>query len=312
MTKVALEAFKRDPQYILRTSANHFINSEIASLMILPLRSEVRSLSELITPQFAFWSTALRPKHLPLFLLYLTLFGIGLTAAIRRLGWLSVLPLSLGLAYNLWTALFFSSGERFIVPLDWTVYFYQVFGLVTLGALLLGFTKNGFENASTWITGLIQPHLPLSTPVADSHQKMWFAIVIVVLLSIFTPITEFTFPERYTSDFIVELEKQANLIPDEGETVIYGRAIYPRYYFSGEGEPDSAKLGYAESEESRLVFSVMGSSNALVVFSLDDVPVFFPHASDVYLVGAWSEKGFFAPRAAFVRKDGQTAVYQLP
>lgn len=311
MTVSALDAFRRDPQYILRTAANHFINSEIASLMAFPLRSEIRSLSELGTPQFAFWTTNLKPHQLPLFTLYLVFLGIGLAAAIRRMGWLGVLPLFLGLTYNLWTALFFSSGERFIVPLDWTVYFYQLFGLIALGVLLLGFTKNGFENASAWTIGLVQPHLTSPTP-NTSQRQLWFAVVVVVLLAIFTPLTEFIFPVRYTPAFMAELEKQAGILPREGESVIIGRANYPRYYFSGEGEPDTAKLGYAESEEPRLIFFVAGSSNDLVIFSLDDAPAFFPHASDVYLVGEWSEKGYFSPRAAYVLKGEQSAVYQLP
>ena len=311
MTESALDAFRRDPQYILSTAANHFINSEIASLMAFPLRSEIRSFSELVTPQFAFWTTNIKRHQLPLFALYLFLLGIGLAAAIHRKGWLGVLPLFLGLTYNLWTALFFSSGERFIVPLDWTVYFYQLFGLVTLGVLFLGFTKNGYENASTWIIGLAQPHLKFSTP-DTSRTSLWLAVVVVASLAIFTPLTEFIFPMRYTSAFMAELEKQAGVLPREGETVIFGRAIYPRYYFSGEGEPDSAKLGYAASEEPRLVFFVAGSSNGLVIFNLDDAPVFFPHASDIYLVGEWTEKGYFAPRAAYVLKGEQSAVYQLP
>lgn len=312
MTEVALEAFRRDPQYILHTAANHFVNSEIASLMVLPLRSEFNSFSEFVTPQSAFWSTTLKPQNLLLFALYLSLFGVGMAAAIRRLSWLGLFPLSLGVSYNLWTALFFSSGERFIVPLDWTIYFYQVIGFVTFGALLLGYTKNGYENASAWIKELIQPRLVLPTSEVDSRQRIWLAIGIVVLLAVFTPFTEFIFPQRYTAEFMSELEKQSNIRPSAGETVLYGRVIYPRYYFSGEGEPDSAKLGYEKSKEPRLVFYVVGSSNALVVFYLKEVPTFFPNASDVYLVGMWSDKGYFSPRAAFVRKDGQTAEYQLP
>ena len=312
MTGLALEAFRRDPQYILRTASNHFVNSEIASLMVLPIRSEVRSFSEIIQPRFAFWSTTITQRQMPLFLFYLMLFGVGVAASVRRLGWLGILPLSMGIFYNAWTALFFSSGERFVVPLDWTIYFYQVFGLITLGALFLGFTKSGYENASAWILGLTQNQPAFSTPDSGSQRQVWIAIGAMFFFAIFTPATEFIFPQRFTPDFASTLKDQAHSLPKEGETVIYGRAVYPRYYFSGEGEPDSAKLGYAESEEPRLVFFVVGSSNGLVVFYLEDPPDFFPHASDVYLVGKWSEAGYFSPREAIVVQDGQSANYRLP
>lgn len=312
MTGLALDAFRRDPQYILRTASNHFVNSEIASLMVLPIRSEVRSLSEIVLPRFAFWSTTITQRQMPLFLFYLMLFGVGVAASARRLGWLGMLPLSMGIFYNAWTALFFSSGERFVVPLDWTIYFYQVFGLVTLGVLFLGFTKSGYENASAWISDLTQNQSAFSIPDTGSRMQVWIAIGAMFFFAIFTPATESIFPQRFTPDLASTLEDQARSVPKAGETVIYGRAVYPRYYFSGEGEPDSAKLGYAESEEPRLVFFVVGSSNGLVVFYLEDPPDFFPHASDVYLVGKWSEAGYFSPREAFVVHGGQSAKYRLP
>jgi hypothetical protein len=311
MTDIAVEAFKHNPQYILRTAANHFINSEIASLMVLPLRNEVRNPSEVLTPQLAFWSTTLKPHQLPLFSFYLLLFGLGLATAIRRLGWLGVLPLGSGVIYNIWTALFFSSGERFIVPLDWTVYFYQLFGGVMLGALVFGFTKNGYESASDWIEELVQVPSAFPDPKTEPRQHIWLVAGVVVFFAVFTPFTEFIFPQRYTSTFNKQLEEQAGFLPEAGETVIYGRATYPRYYFPGEGEL-TAKLGYKAGEEPRLVFFVVGSSNGLVVFHLEDAPKFFPHTSDVYMVGIWDEQGYFSPRSVFVLKDGQSAIYQSP
>jgi hypothetical protein len=133
----------------------------------------------------------------------------------------------------------------------------------------------------------------------------------MIAVSAFTPVTEFIFPKRYHVITSEEIIQNTGLAPYDSETIIYGRALYPRYYKSGEGEPETAKLGYRESEIPRLVFFVVGSENGLVIFELQSVPEFFPHASDVYLIGNW-EEGFFSPRIAFVSKDGQTAVYQPP
>lgn len=313
MTQVAIDAFKRDPQFVLRTAANHFINSEIASLMILPVRNEIRSPSELLVPQHAFWSTTITSRQLPLFAFYLFLFGMGLSVAISRFSWIGVIPFTLGIAYNAWTALFFSSGERFIVPLDWTVYLYQLLGLITLGSVLLAFTAKGYESASFWTRELLTPTPAVLPAAAVSPQRqLYLAAGIVMLLAVFTPATEFIFPTRYPPLLAEELKQQAGFSAEQGEIIIYGRATYPRYYFSGEGEPETEKLGYRESEQARLVFNVAGSTNALVVFELPDSPSFFPHASDVYMVGTWSEEGYFSPRAALVMKNGQSAVYELP
>jgi hypothetical protein len=102
----------------------------------------------------------------------------------------------------------------------------------------------------------------------------------------------------------------SGLTAEAGEVALYGRAIYPRYYESGDGEPDTAKLGYEPSEQARLVFYLVGSDNYLVVFELNTMPEYFPHASDVYMVGTLIN-GYFSPRVVLVTKDSRTEVYEV-
>jgi hypothetical protein len=96
---------------------------------------------------------------------------------------------------------------------------------------------------------------------------------------------------------------------EPGEIALYGRAIYPRYYKSGEGEPETAKLGYEPSEQARLVFYLVGPADQLVIFNLKETPDFFPNASDVYMVGTQMDR-YFSPRLVMVTKDGHTVYYQ--
>lgn len=309
MMQIAIDAFQRNPQYIIRTAANHFINSEIASLMVFPVRDTILSPDELWIPKRAFWSSQLGPFQLPSFIFLVILFGVGVAAAFRRHSWVALLPLGLGLLYNLWTALFFSSGERFIMPLDWSVYLYQWTGLLALGAAALLLTQNARESGRLWFAGL-QPAPAVETAPGSGITRSRMALLgaLIVFVGFFTPFTEFAFPKKYPDIDRLTFERRSGLTVEAGETFLYGRAIYPRYYFSGEGEPGTAKLGYQVSEQPRLVFFLVGTQNGLVVFELQDAPEFFPHASDVYLVGAW-EDGFFSPRAVFVAEDGRSAVY---
>ncbi|HCK67146.1 MAG TPA: hypothetical protein DHW49_12855, partial [Anaerolineae bacterium] len=144
-----------------------------------------------------------------------------------------------------------------------------------------------------------------------SRQKIILICVVMVVISVFTPFTEFVFPKLYQLPAPEAITKKINTTLLESEVVIYGRAIYPRYYESGEGEPYTAKLGYAESEIQRLVFFVVGTQNTLVIFELDTVPDFFPHASDVYMIGSW-EEGYFSPRLVVVSKNAEMKIYQIP
>jgi hypothetical protein len=310
MTQVVIESFKRKPESIIQTAANHFMNSEIVSLMILPTRNEIYSLQELLIPQRMFWST-LKTNQLSIFSFYVFLCGLGIALAFQRHKWLGLFPLALGFIYNAWTALFLSSGERFVLPLDWSILLYQIFGLIGLGALILSFTRYANQNASFWTLQLGTAQKVFQYAESSSRQKIIFTSIAILLLSIFTPFTEFIFPKKYELPTVQAVTQMTEIIPKDSELIIYGRALYPRYYESGEGEPETAKLGYAESEIPRLVFLVVGTQNALVIFELATAPEFFPHTADVYLIGTWSE-GYFSPRVAYVSKDGKTAIYQIP
>lgn len=306
---MAMDSFKSNPGFILRTAANHFVNNEITSLLAFPLREQLLSPRELVWPQHSFWITPISTSQLPLFTFYLFLFTLGLVFAWQRHGVWGALPLGMGLAYNFSSAVFFSSGVRFIVPLDWSVQLYQLFGLLVLGGWLLAFTETARRQVSTW---LAQPNtedtiLPASPTVMK--RGILFSFLAVLLLAGFLPFTENVFPQRYPLRSQHEILQEIGVTPQSGEIAIYGRAIYPRYYESGEGEPDTAKLGYGASEQARLVFFLIGPErNHLVIFNLESIPDFFPNTSDVFMIGTQMDT-YFSPRIVVVTNNGQTARY---
>jgi hypothetical protein len=306
---MALKSLRQNPVFILRTAANHFANSEIGSLLAFPLRDRLLSPSELLWPQHPFWQTPVTSGQMPLFALYLFLFALGAVAAWQHHRFIGLLPLALGLAYNFLSAVFFSSGARFIVPLDWSVQLYQLFGLLMLGGLLLLFAETVQGKVSNWLR---QPVDVVSTAPASPRQTrrgFVLSLAAVLLLSAFLPLTEFVFPNRYpplSQDAIVQ---RMGVQLESGEIALYGRAIYPRYYKSGDGEPGTAKLGYEPSKQARLVFFLVGPTDQLIIFDLQKTPGFFPNASDVYMVGTQMDR-YFSPRIVMVTKDGHTEQYQ--
>lgn len=305
---IAIDAFKENYAFIFQTAANHFVNNEITSLLVFPARDQILSISELVSPQHAFWKTPLSKNQLLPFVFYLFLFSVGVATAWQQYRLAGMLPLIIHLTYNLWTSLFFSSGDRFIFPVDWGIYLYQLFGLIVLGAFLLLFVSGARVNISIWVNGILD-----NSPTVqgfDIHPRNRFVptLILVLFLGAFLPITESIFPQKYPLIAQGEIIKQIGQMPESGEIAIYGRAIYPRYYGAGEGEPGTAKLGYGKSKEARLVFFVVGSESALVIFELKDVPDFFPHASDVFMIGTQKDK-YFSPRIVKVTKDGQSELY---
>jgi hypothetical protein len=307
LTRMAVTDFVRDPSFVLRNATNHFINNEIASVLAFPVRDEIRSPAEILMPQRLFWKTPLSSGQLPLFAFYLFLFTIGVVTAYQRHKLIGLLPLAMGLMYNVWTALFLSSGERFIVPLDWSVHLYEIFGVLILGGLFLSFTATVRDRISAWLGP------PSTQPaVAESHRlgrrRFVLSLELVVFLGAFLPATEFIFPEQYPLRSQQAIQQEVGVPMLEDEVALYGRAIYPRYYEAGDGESGTAKIGYGPDEHARLVFFLVGRQNGLVIFELKEAPSFFPNLSDVYMIGTQTEN-YFSPRVVKVIKGSQSELY---
>jgi hypothetical protein len=74
-----------------------------------------------------------------------------------------------------------------------------------------------------------------------------------------------------------------------------GRVLYPRYYRTGEGEPDRSTY-YRFLDYQRLVFTLIGPNNPSPegVVIPGDPPPFSFHAEDVVAIGCWNTT-YYAP-----------------
>ena len=310
LTRIALQNFMRRPGIILRATADHFVDNTITSLLAFPVRDELLSPTELILPQHAFWDLPFTSERVSRLVINIILFALGLAAAWRRLGLIGLFPLCLGIAYNLWTSLFFSSGARFIVPVDWSFHLYQFFGILLLCGFLLSFTKIGKESLKYWFPMPKRADVFSPSPRSFNRRNLIESFLILLVLGGFTPCTESVFPQKYPPKPQKEILERIGSTAAPGEIALYGRAIYPRYYAAGDGEPETAKLGYEASETPRLVFYLTGSDHYLVIFNLDSPPEYFPNVSDVYMVGE-QINGYFSPRVVYVTKDGRAETYEI-
>jgi hypothetical protein len=304
MTAIAFDNLKREPGRILSGAANHFFNNLISSLYIFPVRDRLNSPAELIWPDHAFWQTGAHSAPLTIF--YILLFALGLAAAWTSYHWAGVLPLALSLGYHAWTALFFSSGDRFLVPIDWSTYLYHAWGLLTLGKLaMIGLRGANLQFAldnDKAVSG--KSKIPVWEQVA-------LTVAAILLVGASIPLSEVIFPEKYPSQTQEQLAAAMGMAPQSGEFILYGRAIYPRYYEAGDGEPGTAKLGYGVSDEARLVFWLAGPQPGLVILPLENAPTFFPNAAEVWIAGTL-DGGTLRARVIKVEKDGKSAIYNSP
>jgi len=297
----AWDAISSNPWGAVRGVVNSFLNHGVNNILLFPLRNDLQTPGELWSPTDAFWEkwegTPTLPQSL-LLVFYVFLFGLGLTIAWVRNGWLGLLPLALNLIYNMWTSLALLSGQRFMLTMDWSIYLYYMIGLFTLiGCFLLA-----LEGRRSIVIAWVQSN-PFSTtrPAVKVQWRQYvFAGALFFGIGISLPLSEAGFPEKYpptSRDAIVNslsgspalsrlninftcLQK---MVLENQLSIGQGRALYPRYYSAGDGESFTDAVGYKIADEGRLVFDMVGQVNDRIIFRMSQSPDFFPNAADATL-----------------------------
>jgi hypothetical protein len=212
-------------------------------------------------------------------------------------GWV---PLGLSLVYSLSTAVGRYSGWRLILPADWVLFVYFAVGIGQVSLWL-----------SAWYAGRA------AIRVGDPDREMTWdrmkalskgtsfplkraAILSVVLFGIglIPLIVEVVIPPRYfnlpkrdllASVMLFDDGEIRDFLAHDNAVVVEGRALYPRYYKAGEGEPGENWAAFIERNYDRLGFSLVGPENGSVIIPLEEPPEIFPNASDVIVVGCREE-----------------------
>jgi hypothetical protein len=286
-----------DPGFIPR----HFFHNLLGSFLILPASPELNELRPTVKEVFPFWQQTWDGSFEPgtgFFLaLQFILFAYGLGMAWKRAGLAGLVPLMVFLVYQLTNALGRTSGGRFIVPVDWIVLLYYLLGLVEIFFLV-------FEMAGRRETAPAKIQAPGSERFSwpwDLSPRVLGTFALFLFIGLSPTITGSLFPVRYSDerrDMVLTDLDEAGQLDSIGATrasldaflnqpsaaLIYGRALYPRFYQGGRGELDTG-YPYLTLPFPRLGFFVIGLQRAdAVILPLEGLPD-FPNASDVLILG---------------------------
>jgi hypothetical protein len=92
---------------------------------------------------------------------------------------------------------------------------------------------------------------------------------------------------------------------EHGGEVLQGRALYPRYFPPGEGEPTTKFTVFKARPFSHISFILVGPRNAAVQLpAQEQLGLDFPHAADVLVFGCQREM-YFEALAVFVEPSQQ-------
>ena len=234
------------------------------------------------------WDGKLVPRsYLPL-VVTIGLISIGLSQVRRDRLWITILLALMILTQSAVYALLSGSGGRNIAIVDWIPRLYYGIGfsiLVTKGFELISGSKL-LISADDFSSGVRE-----GTKVGRVKYCM-LAFAGVVCAGLVLPLSEVLLPSPYTES---ALETQLGLLSKDigfeypvdetkGQVILYGKALYPRFYKAGDRMDDDRKGTIPDYSFKRVEFYLVGTQNAWIALPLRDEVEFFPHGSEVIIL----------------------------
>jgi hypothetical protein len=314
VARILLEFALKDPGFVFGFITNHFLATQVNSLLALPLFKTYNGLFEPLNLYWMSWDGNLEWYNLLLVLFYLAVIAIGLGSAWKRWRWIGLLPLAFSAGYSLATAVGRFSGWRYDFPADWIAYFYFGIGFAELllqSALAFGARDHWLNNSVTDNTD--------RDPIAPSRRAFPMVILyagLFALIGALPWIGEKIASPRYPDQSkellgqkLVALSRSPSL--EEIEAFVaqpesflqIGRVVYPRFFGRDDGLSSTNPWpSYAIRDFPRLGFLLLNQRSQSVVFPTKRIGE-FPHAADAVVLGCQRGNYVEARLVAFPEMD---------
>ena len=329
MAQETAQYVKDHPGAIAAFITNHFLNSQIQTVLYLPgtwrLPDSALAFSAHHDPQ-RFWYQCCSAdgyiRRLPFWLKWdghlprqswlflagnLLLVAVGMVSAWRRVRFIGLLPWAGHFGYTLVNALVRNSGGRYILPVDWVGMLYLAIGMGQLSLWLYAkFWGGQLPSEMVAAPGREeQPETEVGRAPLGRGTLPGIALAILLLGSIL-PISEKIVPQRYPAAQLTarfqELVQSPRLTPQQqdmltrwqnnGGVVIQGRALYPRFQQADSDEDITPCSPFSPCASPRVDFYTVGPYNGGVILLQAGAPEQFPNGSDVVIFGCmkgWRE-----------------------
>ena len=257
-----------DPDPILYRFLDHLLHNFSTSVLSMPDSLVYDDLNHLIQP--IYWSDAggwqgnLPATQTGLVFLNLVLIAIGLGYSWVHHRWAGMIPLAVFMAYSLSLSSAMNSGGRYLVPVDWVVYFY--YGLASV--VIMQFVHKVLSGKEQH-----QPDRqdPGAAALNSDRRAMRFSLAGIICLASLIPLANFALPAVSSlTRNQVDIEKIEEIISaqeDPGANIIYGEILYPYYNddtLTFDFITPQAATSYTIVSTPELKAELMGGENAFI------------------------------------------------
>ncbi len=291
---------------VSRYASAHFFHNLVDGAAIFPTGLTLESLEKTIKAPHSFWSAdangELTAGQFIMMFLALTVIALGAAAGWSRGRWAGLVPAGFMAAYSLATAAARTSGGRYFIPSDWVFLLYYAVGLSQLVIWLSGWlTDKQAETVLQPIGSMTFAKVAVWKPVVITIAFMVAGSVPVILDRAippkYTQLQKYELRSQWKQDWMLKplgLTEQQwdSFIAQPASFIFKGRALYPRYYEQGQGEPDRFSAGRVQNFP-RLVLEVIGPAGVegmvTGVLPLEKMPDALPNGADVTVLGCRGE-----------------------
>jgi hypothetical protein len=224
---------------------NHFLHNFATSVLALP---DSLTYNDLADPN-ELNALSLRPYWLDqnnwqgsfpaaqVFFIFLNLvfIAIGLGYSWSHYRWAGLVPLVIFLGYDLSLALAMNSGSRYIVPIDWILYFYYGLSFVCI----IRWITNVLFGQEQEVVATIDA---VSSTDAANKKRIRQALGILIVVASLIPVVNIVIPALFNhptqSTNIKELSTSIPFSQQKGTSIVSGEIYYPYY------SPDGVTFGF--------------------------------------------------------------------
>ncbi|MGZ9235339.1 MAG: glycosyltransferase family 39 protein, partial [Anaerolineales bacterium] len=298
--QILLDFALKDPAFVFGFISNHFLATQVNSLLALPLFKTYNGLFGPINLYWMNWDGTLEWYNMLLLFFYLVVIAIGLGSSWRRWRWIGLLPLVFSLGYALGTAVGRFSGWRYDFPADWIAYFY--FGIGAAELLLQAAQLFGHSPRAERSEGMVFARAQRRPEPVDGSNRRLPELILFSSLFAFVgalpwmveKIASPRYPDQ-SQEFLAQkigflsnaptMDEIDTLVSQSDSYLQIGRVTYPRFFGKDDGLSSTRPWpAYAIREYPRLGFLFLNQGSASVVFPTKRISD-FPHAADAIVLG---------------------------